>query len=228
MPGPLGRTAAPPATRPVSGRRPGPESPADRGGCARPVTMETEPPSGPGRLLGVRPLRCRCTPGRGDPAPWPRPESAVLRAAAPAGVPQPLHAADGWARRPPGGRLSMKPWEPHFPACVLPLSGGRPRDAGGLCARAPAPQRAARRKRRASSGRRASRAGSAPLRGPGQRAHSPGVDEPPGAPTRQPLKPSHNCPWLILPVVTVQSGGDKGLLGQGCPERIQSQSRGAQ
>ena len=181
MPGPLGRTAAPPATRPVSGRRPGPESPADRGGCARPVTMETEPPSGPGRLLGVRPLRCRCTPGRGDPAPWPRPESAVLRAAAPAGVPQPLHAADGWARRPPGGRLSMKPWEPHFPACVLPLSGGRPRDAGGLCARAPAPQRAARRKRRASSGRRASRAGSAPLRGPGQRAHSPGVDEPPGA-----------------------------------------------
>ena len=55
-----------------------------------------------------------------------------------------------------------------------------------------------------------------------------GTPQTTAAPTRQPLKPSHNCPWLILPVVTVQSGGDKGLLGQGFPERIQSQSRGAQ
>lgn len=41
----------------------------------RPVTMETEPPGWPGRLLVVRPPRCRCAPGRGDTAPWPRPLS---------------------------------------------------------------------------------------------------------------------------------------------------------
>lgn len=55
-----------------------------------------------------------------------------------------------------------------------------------------------------------------------------GTPQTTAAPTRQPLKPSHNSPRLILPVVTVQSGGDKGLPGQGCPETIQSQSRGAQ
>lgn len=100
--------------RPPPGRSraadPAPDSPADRGYCARPVTMKTEPPSRPGRLLGVLPPRCRCAPAAVTQPSGPLGplESAALRDAVPAGAPQPLRAADGWGRRPHLDRLCVR------------------------------------------------------------------------------------------------------------------------
>lgn len=125
-----------------------------------------------GRLL-VRPPRCRCAPGRGDTAPWPRPlsppRSGLRLRRCPAAPPS--GPADGWARRPLAEGSPRGPGNPAF-RTVLPE---RPPRAS------PGPAWAARRKRRESSSAAPPQAGPAPPTRPGQQAHSPGVDEPPGA-----------------------------------------------